>query len=71
MAMQWCSQQKVSDPKWLLGDPSPYPPRDCLALCLLNSGTSIFAGFAVFSVLGFMANELHISMEHIVQSGKP
>nr|XP_023671825.1 sodium- and chloride-dependent GABA transporter 2-like isoform X2 [Paramormyrops kingsleyae] len=43
--------------------------KDCLALCLLNSGTSIFAGFAVFSVLGFMANELHISMEHIVQSG--
>uniref|UniRef100_W5NJN0 Transporter n=1 Tax=Lepisosteus oculatus TaxID=7918 RepID=W5NJN0_LEPOC len=43
--------------------------RDCLALCLLNSGTSIFAGFAVFSVLGFMAYEQGVPIDEIVQSG--
>ncbi|XP_060886339.1 sodium- and chloride-dependent GABA transporter 2-like [Labrus mixtus] len=43
--------------------------RDCLALCCLNSATSIFAGFAVFSVLGFMAHELGVPMENVVESG--
>uniref|UniRef100_A0AAY4B0P4 Transporter n=1 Tax=Denticeps clupeoides TaxID=299321 RepID=A0AAY4B0P4_9TELE len=31
--------------------------RDCLALCFLNSGTSFVAGFAIFSILGFMSFE--------------
>ncbi|KAL4659542.1 sodium- and chloride-dependent betaine transporter-like [Arapaima gigas] len=43
--------------------------KDCVALCLLNSATSIFAGFAVFSILGFMCYELNVSMDEIVQSG--
>ncbi|XP_029017878.1 sodium- and chloride-dependent GABA transporter 2-like isoform X2 [Betta splendens] len=43
--------------------------RDCVALCCLNSGTSIFAGFAVFSVLGFMANDLGITMDEVAESG--
>ncbi|XP_020782356.2 sodium- and chloride-dependent betaine transporter-like [Boleophthalmus pectinirostris] len=43
--------------------------RDCLALCCLNSATSIFAGFVVFSVLGFMAYELQVSMEEVTASG--
>ncbi|XP_066523176.1 sodium- and chloride-dependent GABA transporter 2-like isoform X2 [Hoplias malabaricus] len=43
--------------------------KDCIALCALNSGTSIFAGFAVFSVLGYMAHELNLSMQDIVNSG--
>lgn len=43
--------------------------RDCLALCCLNSATSIFAGFVVFSVLGFMAHSLGLSMEEVVTSG--
>uniref|UniRef100_A0A8C1B4E0 Transporter n=1 Tax=Cyprinus carpio carpio TaxID=630221 RepID=A0A8C1B4E0_CYPCA len=30
--------------------------KDCVYLCLLNSGTSFVAGFAIFSVLGFMAS---------------
>ncbi|KAA8593403.1 hypothetical protein FQN60_009519 [Etheostoma spectabile] len=30
---------------------------DCVYLCLLNSLTSFVAGFAIFSVLGFMAKE--------------
>ncbi|XP_071357654.1 sodium- and chloride-dependent GABA transporter 2-like [Trachinotus anak] len=43
--------------------------RDCLALCCLNSATSIFAGFVVFSVLGFMAYDLDIPMYQAVSSG--
>ncbi|KAG5267998.1 hypothetical protein AALO_G00228300 [Alosa alosa] len=43
--------------------------RDCIGLCILNSCTSIFAGFAVFSVLGFMAHQLGVDMAHVVMSG--
>lgn len=43
--------------------------RDCLALCCLNSATSIFAGFVVFSVLGFMAHELGLPLNEVVSSG--
>nr|XP_055047308.1 sodium- and chloride-dependent GABA transporter 2-like [Misgurnus anguillicaudatus]XP_055047309.1 sodium- and chloride-dependent GABA transporter 2-like [Misgurnus anguillicaudatus]XP_055047310.1 sodium- and chloride-dependent GABA transporter 2-like [Misgurnus anguillicaudatus] len=43
--------------------------KDCLALCVLNSTTSIFAGFVVFSILGFMSQQLDLSMEEIVSSG--
>lgn len=44
--------------------------RDCFALCLLNSGTSIFAGFTVFSVLGFMAHELELPVEEVATAGE-
>ncbi|XP_057203805.1 sodium- and chloride-dependent GABA transporter 2-like [Triplophysa rosa] len=43
--------------------------RDCLWLCLLNSGTSLVAGFAVFSVLGFMAHEQGAPIEEVAESG--
>nr|XP_046234742.1 sodium- and chloride-dependent betaine transporter-like [Scatophagus argus]XP_046234743.1 sodium- and chloride-dependent betaine transporter-like [Scatophagus argus] len=43
--------------------------RDCLALCCLNSATSIFAGLAVFSVLGFMAQQLGMTMQDVVNAG--
>ncbi|XP_055086352.1 ATP-binding cassette sub-family G member 4-like [Periophthalmus magnuspinnatus] len=38
-------------------------------LCLLNSGTSVLAGFAVFSVLGFMAKEQGVSISEVAESG--
>ncbi|KAM6946140.1 sodium- and chloride-dependent GABA transporter 2-like [Aplochiton taeniatus] len=43
--------------------------KDCLWLCLLNSATSLVAGFAVFSVLGFMAHEQGTSIEMVAESG--
>ncbi|KAM8903736.1 sodium- and chloride-dependent GABA transporter 2-like isoform 2-T2 [Spinachia spinachia] len=43
--------------------------KDCLWLCLLNSGTSVVAGFAVFSVLGFMAREQGVPIAEVAESG--
>lgn len=44
--------------------------RSSLCLCLLNSCTSVVAGFAVFSVLGFMANEQGVPIADVAESGK-
>lgn len=43
--------------------------RDSIYLCLLNSFTSFVAGFAVFSVLGFMANEQGVDISMVTESG--
>uniref|UniRef100_A0A8C4SV92 Sodium- and chloride-dependent GABA transporter 2-like n=1 Tax=Erpetoichthys calabaricus TaxID=27687 RepID=A0A8C4SV92_ERPCA len=43
--------------------------KDCIYLCLLNSGTSILAGFAVFSTLGFMAYEQGLPIDEVAESG--
>lgn len=39
-------------------------------LCCLNSGTSFVAGFAIFSVLGFMALEQNVPIEAVAESGE-
>uniref|UniRef100_A0A3B5AUA8 Transporter n=1 Tax=Stegastes partitus TaxID=144197 RepID=A0A3B5AUA8_9TELE len=43
--------------------------RDCGYLCLLNSLTSLVAGFAIFSVLGFMAKEQGVDISMVAESG--
>ncbi|XP_077075486.1 sodium- and chloride-dependent GABA transporter 2-like isoform X3 [Siphateles boraxobius] len=43
--------------------------KDCFRLCLLNSATSFVAGFAIFSVLGFMAQEQGVDIADVAQSG--
>lgn len=43
--------------------------RDCFYLCLLNSATSIVAGFAIFSVLGFMTYEQGVDISEVAESG--
>ncbi|XP_036838983.1 sodium- and chloride-dependent GABA transporter 2 isoform X1 [Oncorhynchus mykiss] len=43
--------------------------KDCFSLCLLNSCTSFLAGFAIFSVLGFMAQEQGVDIADVAQSG--
>ncbi|XP_075066690.1 sodium- and chloride-dependent GABA transporter 2-like [Mixophyes fleayi] len=43
--------------------------RDCVALCFLNSGTSFVAGFAIFSILGFMAEEQGVLISEVAESG--
>lgn len=44
--------------------------RDCLALCCLNSGTSFVAGFAIFSILGFMSYEQNVPISEVAESGE-
>ncbi|KAI1899701.1 hypothetical protein AGOR_G00064480 [Albula goreensis] len=43
--------------------------KDCFTLCLLNSATSFMAGFAIFSVLGFMAKEQGVDIGEVAESG--
>ncbi|KAM9824348.1 LOW QUALITY PROTEIN: sodium- and chloride-dependent GABA transporter 2-like [Neosynchiropus ocellatus] len=43
--------------------------RDCLSLCCLNSGTSFVAGFAIFSILGFMSYEQNVPISEVAESG--
>uniref|UniRef100_A0A674NB91 Uncharacterized protein n=1 Tax=Takifugu rubripes TaxID=31033 RepID=A0A674NB91_TAKRU len=43
--------------------------RDCFFLCLLNSCTSFLAGFVVFSVLGFMAQQQGVTVDAVADSG--
>ncbi|ETE71965.1 Sodium- and chloride-dependent betaine transporter, partial [Ophiophagus hannah] len=43
--------------------------RDTFMLCFLNSATSFVAGFAIFSVLGFMAQEQGVPISKVAESG--
>eukprot|EP00062_Callorhinchus_milii_P016387 gi/632967621/ref/XP_007900079.1/ PREDICTED: sodium- and chloride-dependent GABA transporter 1-like isoform X1 [Callorhinchus milii] len=43
--------------------------RDTLIVALTNSATSIFAGFVVFSAIGYMAHQHHMPVEDIATDG--
>ena len=36
----------------------------------INCGTSIFAGFVIFAVIGFMANDAGTTVANVVDSGE-
>ncbi len=43
--------------------------RDTLIVCFGNCLTSVFAGFAIFSVLGFLATEMGVEVTDVVKGG--
>ncbi|KAI6198198.1 Sodium-and chloride-dependent creatine transporter 1 [Aphelenchoides besseyi] len=43
--------------------------RDAILMCFINGGTSILAGFAIFSVIGFMSYSTCKPIESVVKGG--
>jgi len=43
--------------------------RDTLVVCIGNCATSFVAGFAIFSVLGFMAKQIGLNVQDVATSG--
>ncbi|KAK3706150.1 hypothetical protein QZH41_010658, partial [Actinostola sp. cb2023] len=43
--------------------------KDALVVCLINCGTSFFAGFVIFSVVGYMAFFLQTTVDKVADSG--
>ncbi|VDI22541.1 solute carrier family 6 (neurotransmitter transporter, GABA) member 6/8/11/12/13 [Mytilus galloprovincialis] len=41
----------------------------CMVIASVNSGTSLFGGFVVFSVLGFMAKQQNVDISDVVDAG--
>jgi len=44
--------------------------RDTVIIACVNSGTSFLAGFAIFSALGFMAEEQGLNVEDVAEKGE-
>ena len=43
--------------------------RDAIVVALINCGTSIFAGFVIFSMLGYMAHATNQAVANVTEDG--
>ena len=44
--------------------------RDAMMICCINTCTSIFAGFVIFSVIGYMATVQGKLVEEVARGGQ-
>mgnify|MGYP001803448002 CR=1 FL=1 len=51
-------------------DDDTYLCRDAILVTLLNCGTSVFAGFVVFGIIGFMAEQLSLDVKDVAVKGE-
>lgn len=47
-----------------------YYYRDTLIVAFGNIGTSLFAGFVIFAIIGYLAKELGENIEDVVEQGR-
>ena len=40
-----------------------------VVVLVANAGTSIFSGFVVFSIIGYLAHELEVPVDAVVEQG--
>jgi len=45
--------------------------RDSVIVSLINCATSVFGGFVIFSVLGFMSVKTGVPVKHVATDGQP
>ena len=44
--------------------------RDAIVINIVSFLTSLYAGIAVFSIIGYMANEYEVDIEKVINSGE-
>jgi len=44
--------------------------RDAVIVSLINCATSVFGGFVIFSVLGFMSVKTGVPVKHVATDGQ-
>lgn len=44
--------------------------RDTLIVSLINCGTSLFAGFVIFTMMGYMGHVLGVGVDEVVKGGR-